>query len=103
MSPDKSQTTAPTADQWRSLAREQSKIIERLANALRSIANAPPDAPAIAREALNEDNTSIRFEERTETFGAVRLEYHPEGIFLWVGGELRWRSDRDPKLWSAKP
>lgn len=48
-------------------------------------------------------DTNIRFEERTEAFGVVRLQYHPEGIALWVGGELRWRSDRDPKLWSVKP
>lgn len=48
-------------------------------------------------------DTNIRFEECTETFGTVRLQYHPEGISLWIGGELRWKSSRDPKLWSVKP
>lgn len=47
--------------------------------------------------------TNVRFEERTEMFGVVRLQYHPEGIALWVGGECRWRSWRDPELWSVKP
>jgi len=48
-------------------------------------------------------DTNVRFEERTQSFGVVRLQYHPEGIQLWVGGECRWRSAQDPKLWNVRP
>lgn len=48
-------------------------------------------------------DTNVRFEERTQSFGVVRLQYHPEGIQLWVGGECRWRSAQDPKLLDVRP
>jgi hypothetical protein len=50
-----------------------------------------------------EVDTNIRFEQNTESFGLVRLQYHPEGIALWVGGECRWRSWLDPALWNVRP
>lgn len=31
-------------------------------------------------------------------FGTVRLEEWPEGLVLWVGGQIRWRSWRDPEF-----
>ena len=41
---------------------------------------------------------NLRFAERTDTFGLVRLVYTPKGIELWVGGERRWRSSDDHRL-----
>lgn len=32
------------------------------------------------------------YEERDERLGVVRLERWPEGIVLWCGGEIAWRS-----------
>lgn len=32
------------------------------------------------------------FETRSEKFGVIRLEMWPEGLVLWVGGQLAWRS-----------
>ncbi len=37
-----------------------------------------------------------------DEFGTVRLEEWPEGLVLWVGGEIRWRSWRDPALWATR-
>lgn len=33
-----------------------------------------------------------RFEE---TYGTIKLEQWPEGIVLWFGGEIVWRSWKD--------
>jgi len=33
-----------------------------------------------------------------DEFGAVKLQEWPEGIVLWVGGQIRWRSWKDPEF-----
>jgi hypothetical protein len=44
-------------------------------------------------------NTAIRIlyetHEFTDELGVIRLAQWPEGIVLWVGGEIVWRSWRD--------
>jgi hypothetical protein len=32
------------------------------------------------------------YQLRTETYGTIRVEEWPEGLVIWVGGEIRWRS-----------
>ena len=32
------------------------------------------------------------YEERTEALGVVRLERWPEGLVLWVGSTILWKS-----------
>jgi hypothetical protein len=45
---------------------------------------------------------SVLFESAKfrDEFGVVRLEEWPEGLVLWVGGQIRWRSwgDKDPEV-----
>lgn len=35
-------------------------------------------------------------------YGTIRVAEWPEGIVLWVGGEIRWKSWQDPKLWNVR-
>lgn len=46
--------------------------------------------------------TLFRTAELQNEFGTVKIEVWPEGLVLWVGGEIRWRSWRDIALWSAR-
>jgi hypothetical protein len=41
---------------------------------------------------MSDDVITVLFEERTDAEGTIRLERWPEGLVLWVGGEIRWRS-----------
>lgn len=38
------------------------------------------------------------YEQRSDEFGVIRLELWPEGLVLWVGGEIRWKSWAAPDL-----
>jgi hypothetical protein len=44
-----------------------------------------------------------RTEDYRRNFGVVKLEEWPEGLVLWVGGQIRWESFRDPDFWNVKP
>lgn len=50
-----------------------------------------------------EITTLCRTDQLKSEFGIIRLEEWPEGLILWVGGEVRWRSWRDPNLWNVRP
>jgi hypothetical protein len=47
--------------------------------------------------------TLYRADAHREKFGLVKLEQWPEGLVLWVGGQIRWASFRDPEFWNVKP
>lgn len=36
------------------------------------------------------------FQERSPTLGVIRLEMWDEGLVLWIGGKIRYRSWRNP-------
>jgi hypothetical protein len=42
---------------------------------------------------------SFQFEKE---FGVIRLENWPEGIVLWVGGQIRWRSWREAEFCATR-
>lgn len=52
------------------------------------------------RRGVQSDPT--KWQDRTPEFGVVQVEHWPEGICLWVGGKIRWRSWRDQELWDVK-
>jgi len=46
---------------------------------------------------MTEEKIEVLFQQRTEAEGAIRLERWPEGLVLWVGGEIQWKSWRSEK------
>lgn len=46
---------------------------------------------------MTENEIQTLYTERTDAEGVIRLERWPEGLVLWVGGEIRWKAWADPK------
>lgn len=44
--------------------------------------------------------TICKSEELQQTYGTVKIELWPEGLVVWVGGEIRWKSweEREDKV-----
>lgn len=54
---------------------------------------------------MTESQTTRTLWESTEfqnEYGTVRVAMWPEGIVLWVGCEIRWKSWADPRLWNVR-
>jgi hypothetical protein len=43
----------------------------------------------------NRDHVRVLFEYKHILFGVIRVEQWYEGLILWVGGEIRWKSWND--------
>lgn len=49
-------------------------------------------APADWAEECPPDNPAVHFNRSWPAHGLVRIEEWPEGLVLWVGGEIKWKS-----------
>ncbi len=57
---------------------------------------------AKAQTSTTDGRTLYQTEELRSEFGVIRLEEWPEGVVLWVGGQIRWRSWRAPEFCATR-
>lgn len=58
----------------------------------RDLSELPAPKPVKVFDCGSLGSTAVYFEERFDRYGVVRVQEWPDGLVIWVGGEIAYRS-----------